>query len=143
MNTYNSETGATICESCSEDQFSFKGAEKCLDRPLCTENDYYKHNQECGLDGMREVVYKWLEPQICQGGVELPEKTTESCQFCGTGYELNDQNVCEKVKFTSVSEWILKWTEGVNKIHERFFAREWIQQQQQQQQQQQKGGGGY
>lgn len=98
-NTY-SASGASECTPCDTvTQYSPKGSSNCLDRPPCTEQDYFKLHTPCDDSGHTQVVYKWVEPKICrddvQGSLPLPISNDRiTCPPCNPGMEYSNQSMC-------------------------------------------------
>uniref|UniRef100_A0A671ST75 UPF0577 protein KIAA1324-like n=1 Tax=Sinocyclocheilus anshuiensis TaxID=1608454 RepID=A0A671ST75_9TELE len=108
--------GSSSCESCPRDTYSGRGASSCTpcntkthyasegsamckSRPPCSEKDYIQTYSTCDKDGKTQVMYKWVEPQIClaaaAGAVTLPPSgQREPCPPCNPGFYNNDTATC-------------------------------------------------
>uniref|UniRef100_A0A8C1G629 KIAA1324 like n=1 Tax=Cyprinus carpio TaxID=7962 RepID=A0A8C1G629_CYPCA len=83
--------GSSSCEPCPRDTYSGRGASSCT--PCNTKTHYacmYMHTQ---------VIYKWVEPQIClaaaAGAVTLPPSgQREPCPPCNPGFYNNGTATC-------------------------------------------------
>uniref|UniRef100_A0A915B9N8 Tyrosine-protein kinase ephrin type A/B receptor-like domain-containing protein n=1 Tax=Parascaris univalens TaxID=6257 RepID=A0A915B9N8_PARUN len=65
---YFSTKGSSQCGKCPLSQFSGPRAARCIDRPKCTENDYYPTIEPC-IDGKTRTVYKKVQPNICRDDI--------------------------------------------------------------------------
>uniref|UniRef100_A0A8C2JTC4 KIAA1324 like n=1 Tax=Cyprinus carpio TaxID=7962 RepID=A0A8C2JTC4_CYPCA len=92
--------GASSCTPCnSKTHFASEGSATCKSRPPCSEKDYIQTYSTCDKDGKTQVIYKWLEPQICleaaAGAVTLPPSgQREPCPPCNPGFYNNDTATC-------------------------------------------------
>ncbi|XP_033745153.1 UPF0577 protein KIAA1324-like homolog isoform X1 [Pecten maximus] len=110
LNTF-SDRGAASCSPCNQEtQYSRKGATKCLDRPVCTERDYYETQAPCNSEKKTYTEYKWILPQVCRqnvdGAVSLPpEGPPRDCPPCNPGHEYVKGicQVCPDNKFSDGS----------------------------------------
>uniref|UniRef100_A0A8C2JVU4 KIAA1324 like n=1 Tax=Cyprinus carpio TaxID=7962 RepID=A0A8C2JVU4_CYPCA len=106
--TFSRAPGSSSCEPCPRDTYSGRGASSCTpsegsatckSRPPCSEKDYIQTYSTCDKDGKTQVIYKWLEPQICleaaAGAVTLPPSgQREPCPPCNPGFYNNDTATC-------------------------------------------------
>ncbi|ESN92242.1 hypothetical protein HELRODRAFT_115999 [Helobdella robusta] len=106
-NTYSLRL-ASSCVPCPAHQYSESESERCLDRPKCTDADYYQSYTSCDSNGKTSVVYKWNENKICDplksGSVKLPEPgALEDCSPCNPGTQLvnGSCSFCPKNYFSS------------------------------------------
>ncbi|KAG7220725.1 hypothetical protein INR49_017839, partial [Caranx melampygus] len=71
-----STKGATVCHQCEQDKYSEPGSGSCKWRPACTNSDYFYTHTPCDSEGKTQLMYKWIEPKICnetaEGAVKLP-----------------------------------------------------------------------
>ncbi|VDK47514.1 unnamed protein product [Anisakis simplex] len=65
---YFSTKGSSQCGRCPISQFSGPRAARCLDRPKCTENDYYPTIEPC-VNGKTKTVYKKVQPNVCRDDI--------------------------------------------------------------------------
>ncbi|XP_026101760.1 UPF0577 protein KIAA1324-like [Carassius auratus] len=92
--------GASSCTPCnSKTHFASEGSATCKSRPPCSEKDYIQTYSTCDKDGKTQVIYKWVEPQICleaaAGAVTLPPTgQREPCPPCNPGFYNNDTATC-------------------------------------------------
>uniref|UniRef100_A0A9J8ANJ0 Endosome-lysosome associated apoptosis and autophagy regulator family member 2 n=1 Tax=Cyprinus carpio carpio TaxID=630221 RepID=A0A9J8ANJ0_CYPCA len=92
--------GASSCTPCnSKTHFASEGSATCKSRPPCSEKDYIQTYSTCDKDGKTQVIYKWVEPQICleaaAGAVTLPPSgQREPCPPCNPGFYNNDTATC-------------------------------------------------
>ncbi|XP_076357562.1 endosome/lysosome-associated apoptosis and autophagy regulator family member 2-like isoform X1 [Tachypleus tridentatus] len=98
-NTY-SERGAAACLSCNTIiQYAPKGSAKCLDRPPCSNYDYYELKTPCDDKKQTELRFEWIKPKICrdeiQGSAKLPMSGTKiDCPPCNPGMEYSNKSMC-------------------------------------------------
>ncbi|XP_031794491.1 UPF0577 protein KIAA1324-like homolog isoform X2 [Sarcophilus harrisii] len=98
-NTY-SEKGAKECIKCKEDtQFADEGSSQCMERPPCTQKDYFQIHTPCDDEGKTQITYKWIEPKICQedraDAVRLPPSGEKrDCPPCNPGFYNNGSSSC-------------------------------------------------
>ncbi|KAL1257061.1 hypothetical protein QQF64_012606 [Cirrhinus molitorella] len=114
--TFSRTPGSSSCELCPRDTYSGRGASSCTpcntkthyasegsamckSRPPCSEKDYVQTYSTCDKDGKTQVIYKWVEPQICleaaAGAVTLPPSGhREPCPPCNPGFYNNDTATC-------------------------------------------------
>uniref|UniRef100_A0A673LTT3 UPF0577 protein KIAA1324-like n=1 Tax=Sinocyclocheilus rhinocerous TaxID=307959 RepID=A0A673LTT3_9TELE len=114
--TFSRAPGSSSCESCPRDTYSGRGASSCTpcntkthfasegsaackSRPPCSEKDYIQTYSTCDKDGKTQVIYKWVEPQICleaaAGAATLPPSgQREPCPPCNPGFYNNDTATC-------------------------------------------------
>ncbi|XP_042191241.1 UPF0577 protein KIAA1324-like homolog [Callorhinchus milii] len=64
------------CDGCTF-LFLWESAEAC---PLCTPSDYHAIEGAC-KSGVQETTYVWKDPKLCLGGVNLPLKSSGSCEL--------------------------------------------------------------
>ncbi|XP_043120794.1 endosome/lysosome-associated apoptosis and autophagy regulator family member 2 isoform X2 [Puntigrus tetrazona] len=114
--TFSRTPGSSSCEPCPRDTYSGRGASSCTpcntkthyasegsamckSRPPCSEKDYIQTYTTCDKDGKTQVIYKWVEPQIClasaAGAVTLPPSgQRQPCPPCNPGFYNNDTATC-------------------------------------------------
>ncbi|XP_056655440.1 endosome/lysosome-associated apoptosis and autophagy regulator family member 2 isoform X2 [Monodelphis domestica] len=97
-NTY-SEKGAKECIKCKDTQFADEGSSQCLERPPCTQKDYFQIHTPCDDEGKTQIIYKWIEPKICQENlseaVRLPPSGEKrDCPPCNPGFYNNGSSSC-------------------------------------------------
>uniref|UniRef100_A0A671NB52 UPF0577 protein KIAA1324-like n=1 Tax=Sinocyclocheilus anshuiensis TaxID=1608454 RepID=A0A671NB52_9TELE len=106
--TFSRAPGSSSCEPCPRDTYSGRGASSCTpsegsaackSRPPCSEKDYIQTYSTCDEDGKTQVIYKWVEPQICleaaAGAATLPPSgQREPCPPCNPGFYNNDTATC-------------------------------------------------
>ncbi|XP_060575357.1 endosome/lysosome-associated apoptosis and autophagy regulator family member 2-like isoform X2 [Ruditapes philippinarum] len=107
--TYSSER-ATICTLCPANKYSLEGAMSCSDcdvnkyystpgsvncteRPPCTESDYYHILKPCDENGKTGMIYRWVQPVICDpnhlSSAKLPDSSEPiDCHTCNPGMHL-------------------------------------------------------
>uniref|UniRef100_A0A9J2P5S7 MRH domain-containing protein n=1 Tax=Ascaris lumbricoides TaxID=6252 RepID=A0A9J2P5S7_ASCLU len=114
---YFSTKGSSQCGKCPLSQFSGPRAARCIDRPKCTENDYYPTIEPC-IDGKTRTVYKKVQPNICRDDIpgsvkvglrtmkmysemalrklnEMPKPEAErSCPKCNPGMSFDSNGQC-------------------------------------------------
>uniref|UniRef100_A0A7N6A7U5 Uncharacterized protein n=1 Tax=Anabas testudineus TaxID=64144 RepID=A0A7N6A7U5_ANATE len=97
--TYSTK-GATVCHQCEQGKYSEAGSGSCKPRPPCTNSDYFYTHTPCDSEGKTQLMYKWIEPKICnetiEGAVVLPasgEKKT--CPPCNPGFFVTNSSNCE------------------------------------------------
>ncbi|KAI3371380.1 hypothetical protein L3Q82_023980 [Scortum barcoo] len=66
---------AGTCDGCTF-HFLWESSGAC---PTCTERDYHQIEGAC-KGGHQDLLYVWIEPKLCMGGVTLPEKKTLPCE---------------------------------------------------------------
>ncbi|XP_018432286.1 PREDICTED: UPF0577 protein KIAA1324 homolog [Nanorana parkeri] len=98
-NTY-STRGASFCVECEADKYSDPGSGSCRLRPPCTEKDYFYTHTPCDANGETQLMYKWIEPKICNNSVdaakELPESgVKKNCPPCNPGFYVTNTSTCE------------------------------------------------
>ena len=76
------------CPACPESQYALLGATECIDKPLCTSDDYEALFSNCAGQNLKmSKLYSWISPHICQGGVELPPpELSIDCFPCPRGF---------------------------------------------------------
>jgi hypothetical protein len=93
-NTKAPNPGTVQCTPCDADhEFSFPGATSCLQRQLCTAEDYQVQYGDCTVDPehpdgrSRQRTYAWVEPKLCDSisGMQLPPADTTTCRVCPAG----------------------------------------------------------
>ncbi|XP_057203466.1 endosome/lysosome-associated apoptosis and autophagy regulator family member 2 isoform X1 [Triplophysa rosa] len=114
--TFSRTPGSSSCEPCPRDTYSGRGASSCTpcntkthyasegssmcrSRPPCSEKDYIQTYSTCDEESKTQVIYKWIEPQICledaPGAVTLPPSgQLEACPPCNPGFYNNDKATC-------------------------------------------------
>ncbi|XP_053282951.1 endosome/lysosome-associated apoptosis and autophagy regulator family member 2 [Pleuronectes platessa] len=92
--------GASSCTPCDTTiQFAAEGSAVCKNRPPCSVKDFFQIHTACDHDGKTQVIYKWIEPQICLEGVSgaetlPPGGEPEPCPPCNPGFYNNDTATC-------------------------------------------------
>uniref|UniRef100_A0A8C7N6X6 Endosome-lysosome associated apoptosis and autophagy regulator family member 2 n=1 Tax=Oncorhynchus kisutch TaxID=8019 RepID=A0A8C7N6X6_ONCKI len=94
-----SHKGAASCTPCPDTQYSHEGWSQCKERPPCSEKDYFQIHTACDSEGKTQVMYRWVEPRICEenvtGAVALPPTgEREACPPCNPGYYNTDDSTC-------------------------------------------------
>ncbi|XP_051952744.1 endosome/lysosome-associated apoptosis and autophagy regulator family member 2-like isoform X2 [Xyrauchen texanus] len=114
--TFSHTPGLSSCEPCPQDSYSGRGASSCTPcntkthyasegsamcrrRPPCSKSDYIQTYSPCDEKGKTQVMYKWVEPQICLedalGAVKLPPSGQHKpCPPCNPGFYNNDMATC-------------------------------------------------
>uniref|UniRef100_A0A671SXW1 UPF0577 protein KIAA1324-like n=1 Tax=Sinocyclocheilus anshuiensis TaxID=1608454 RepID=A0A671SXW1_9TELE len=97
-NTYSGK-GASSCTPCSKTQYSQEGWSQCKERPPCSEKDYFQIHTACDSDGKTQILYRWVEPQVCvenvTGSVTLPPSgEKEDCPPCNPGFYMHNSSTC-------------------------------------------------
>uniref|UniRef100_A0A671RV58 UPF0577 protein KIAA1324-like n=1 Tax=Sinocyclocheilus anshuiensis TaxID=1608454 RepID=A0A671RV58_9TELE len=97
-NTYSGK-GASSCTPCSKTQYSQEGWSQCKERPHCSEKDYFQIHTACDSDGKTQMLYRWVEPQVCvenvTGAVTLPPSgEKEDCPPCNPGFYMHNSSTC-------------------------------------------------
>ncbi|XP_030829000.1 UPF0577 protein KIAA1324-like isoform X1 [Strongylocentrotus purpuratus] len=98
-NTY-SQSGATNCTPCNtETMYSVPGSTNCTMKKPCNEHDYYKIHTPCNENNQTKVMYKWIDPQVCNSNipasVQLPiSGEFEACPPCNPGMSINNKTEC-------------------------------------------------
>uniref|UniRef100_A0A663LYD0 MRH domain-containing protein n=1 Tax=Athene cunicularia TaxID=194338 RepID=A0A663LYD0_ATHCN len=98
-NTY-SEKGAKECTKCKEEMYySDEGSSVCIERPPCTNKDFFQIHTPCDKEGKTQIMYKWIEPKICRE--DLPDALTlppsgerKDCPPCNPGFYNNASSSC-------------------------------------------------
>ncbi|KAG7519937.1 hypothetical protein JOB18_019311 [Solea senegalensis] len=98
-NTYSTK-GATVCHQCEQDQYAEAGSGICKPRPACTNSDYFYTHTPCDSEGKTQLMYKWIEPKICnettEGSVMLPASgEKQTCPPCNPGFFVTNSSTCE------------------------------------------------
>ncbi|XP_007892471.2 endosome/lysosome-associated apoptosis and autophagy regulator 1 isoform X1 [Callorhinchus milii] len=98
-NTY-SPRGATFCQACDKDSYSETGSGSCKKRQPCSAKDYFNTHTPCDSGGMTQIMYKWIEPKLCnedaKDAVKLPASgTKEPCRPCNPGFFKANGTGCE------------------------------------------------
>ncbi|XP_052008006.1 endosome/lysosome-associated apoptosis and autophagy regulator family member 2-like isoform X2 [Xyrauchen texanus] len=99
QDTYSSH-GASSCTPCNtETHYASEGSAMCRRRPPCSEEDYIQTYSTCDEEGKTQVIFKWVEPQICLmdalGAVKLPPSgQREPCPPCNPGFYNNGTATC-------------------------------------------------
>lgn len=92
--------GASSCTPCdTTTQYSVEGSAECKSKTACSTKDYVQIHTACDHERKTQVVYKWMEPQIClenvPGAVSLPPSgDREPCPPCNPGFYSNDTATC-------------------------------------------------
>ncbi|KAM9342750.1 endosome/lysosome-associated apoptosis and autophagy regulator 1 [Pholidichthys leucotaenia] len=107
-NTY-SNKGATVCHDCEDDKYAVTGSGTCQPRPACTNSDYFYTHTPCDSDGKTQLMYKWIEPKICNetadGAVQLPASgEKQTCPPCNRGFFVTNSSACEPCPSGSYSD---------------------------------------
>ncbi|CAB1345976.1 unnamed protein product [Coregonus sp. 'balchen'] len=94
-----SNKGATSCTPCPDTQYSHEGWSQCKERPPCSEKDYFQIHTACDSEGKTQVMYRWVEPRICEenvtGAVALPPTgEREACPPCNPGFYNTNDSTC-------------------------------------------------
>ncbi|XP_040009905.1 endosome/lysosome-associated apoptosis and autophagy regulator 1 [Xiphias gladius] len=97
--TYSTK-GATVCHQCELDKYAEAGSGSCKPRPACTNSDYLYTHTPCDAEGKTQLMYKWIEPKICnetsEGAVELPASgEKQTCPPCNPGFFVTNSSTCE------------------------------------------------
>ncbi|KAL5013570.1 hypothetical protein ScPMuIL_007840 [Solemya velum] len=98
-NTYALQ-GSAECAPCEQNtHYSEAGASQCIERPVCTEQDFYSFQSPCDEDKKTRKLYKWVEPQICRtdlpDAVPLPDPSQpEACPPCNPGMQFVNGSGC-------------------------------------------------
>ncbi|NXI70593.1 K132L protein, partial [Anseranas semipalmata] len=98
-NTY-SEKGAKECTKCKEEiYYADEGSSACIERPPCTNKDFFQIHTPCDKEGKTQIMYKWIEPKICRE--DLPDALTlppsgerKDCPPCNPGFYSNASSSC-------------------------------------------------
>ncbi|XP_062854421.1 endosome/lysosome-associated apoptosis and autophagy regulator 1 [Trichomycterus rosablanca] len=107
VNTY-SNKGATACQQCDQDKYSGIGSGTCKQRQPCTISDYFYTHTPCDSNGQTQLMYKWIEPKICdedaEGAVNLPaSEELNTCPPCNPGFFSMNFSTCEPCPHGSYS----------------------------------------
>uniref|UniRef100_A0A3Q3K1M4 MRH domain-containing protein n=1 Tax=Monopterus albus TaxID=43700 RepID=A0A3Q3K1M4_MONAL len=97
--TYSTK-GATVCHQCEPDKYAEAGSGSCKPRPACTNSDYFYTHTPCDSEGKTQVMYKWIEPKICNetidGAATLPASgERQTCPPCNPGFFVTNSSNCE------------------------------------------------
>uniref|UniRef100_A0A4W6CR71 Endosome-lysosome associated apoptosis and autophagy regulator 1 n=1 Tax=Lates calcarifer TaxID=8187 RepID=A0A4W6CR71_LATCA len=97
--TYSTK-GATVCHQCELDKYAEAGSGSCKPRPACTNSDYFYTHTPCDSEGKTRLMYKWIEPKICnetiEGAVSLPASgEKQTCPPCNPGFFVTNSSTCE------------------------------------------------
>ncbi|XP_026568918.1 UPF0577 protein KIAA1324-like homolog [Pseudonaja textilis] len=98
-NTY-SEKGAKECTKCPEaTHYSDEGSGRCLERLPCSSKDFFQIHTPCDWEGKTQIMYKWVEPKICQEDVSEavklpPSGEKKECPPCNPGFYNNGSSFC-------------------------------------------------
>ncbi|XP_061438291.1 endosome/lysosome-associated apoptosis and autophagy regulator family member 2 isoform X2 [Rhineura floridana] len=98
-NTY-SEKGAKECTQCQEEtHYAEEGSSQCIERPPCSNKDFFQIHTPCDWDGKTQLMYKWVEPKICREdlpeAVKLPPSgERKECPPCNPGFYNNGSSFC-------------------------------------------------
>uniref|UniRef100_A0A8C0C1B0 Endosome-lysosome associated apoptosis and autophagy regulator family member 2 n=1 Tax=Buteo japonicus TaxID=224669 RepID=A0A8C0C1B0_9AVES len=95
-NTY-SEKGAKECTKCKEEMYY--GSSACIERPPCTNKDFFQIHTPCDKEGKTQIMYKWIEPKICREDVPdaltlPPSGERKDCPPCNPGFYNNASSSC-------------------------------------------------
>uniref|UniRef100_A0A8C3L377 KIAA1324 like n=1 Tax=Chrysolophus pictus TaxID=9089 RepID=A0A8C3L377_CHRPC len=98
-NTY-SEKGAKECTKCKEEiYYAEEGSSACIERPPCTNKDFFQIHTPCDKEGKTQIMYKWIEPKVCRE--DLPDALTlppsgerKECPPCNPGFYSNASSSC-------------------------------------------------
>uniref|UniRef100_A0A665U180 Si:ch211-163l21.8 n=1 Tax=Echeneis naucrates TaxID=173247 RepID=A0A665U180_ECHNA len=96
--TYSTK-GATVCRQCEQDKYAETGSGSCKPRPACTNADYFYTHTPCDSEGKTQLMYKWIEPKICnetiKGAVSLPASgKRQTCPPCNPGFFVTNSSTC-------------------------------------------------
>ncbi|XP_014663683.1 PREDICTED: UPF0577 protein KIAA1324-like homolog isoform X2 [Priapulus caudatus] len=99
VNTF-SHHGADACTPCSDKEYAPEEAASCVARPWCTKRDYFETHTPCDENKETQVMYKWIEPNICldeaEGAAKLPTSGSKTeCGPCNPGMQYVNGSVCE------------------------------------------------
>ncbi|TRY55989.1 hypothetical protein DNTS_026855 [Danionella cerebrum] len=80
-------------------QIDEEGWSLCKERPPCSEKDYFQIHTACDSEGKTQILYRWLEPQVClenvTGAVKLPPSgEKEDCPPCNPGFYMHNSSTC-------------------------------------------------
>ncbi|KAM4045903.1 endosome/lysosome-associated apoptosis and autophagy regulator 1 isoform 2-T2 [Anomaloglossus baeobatrachus] len=92
--------GAVSCIPCESDKYSVAGSAVCTLRPPCTDKDYFYTHMPCDANGETQLIYKWIEPKICndtmEGAKVLPVSGIKiECPPCNPGFHQSNTTICE------------------------------------------------
>jgi len=74
------------CKACAPNHYALPGMTTCLPRPVCTGVDYAAVFGECKASGKRDKHFEWLDPRVCEGGINLPPAHADvTCAPCEPG----------------------------------------------------------
>ncbi|KAM9321572.1 endosome/lysosome-associated apoptosis and autophagy regulator 1 [Gastrophryne carolinensis] len=104
-----STRGASYCIQCEADKYAAPGSASCLTRPPCSDKDYFYTHTPCDVNGETQLMYKWIEPKICnnsvEGATELPETGVKTkCPPCNPGFFMTNTSSCEPCPEDSFSD---------------------------------------
>ncbi|KAM6290335.1 endosome/lysosome-associated apoptosis and autophagy regulator family member 2 isoform 2-T2 [Porphyrio hochstetteri] len=90
------------CFACKPGTFSDKpeeGSSVCIERPPCTNKDFFQIHTPCDKEGKTQIMYKWIEPKICRE--DLPDALTlppsgerKDCPPCNPGFYNSASSSC-------------------------------------------------
>uniref|UniRef100_A0AAY5KR10 MRH domain-containing protein n=1 Tax=Esox lucius TaxID=8010 RepID=A0AAY5KR10_ESOLU len=92
--------GASSCTLCNTStHYAPEGSSGCKARPPCSTKDYFQIHTPCDKEGKTQVMYRWVQPQICLvsvAGAETlpPSGAREPCPPCNPGFYNNDTATC-------------------------------------------------
>ncbi|XP_039268922.2 endosome/lysosome-associated apoptosis and autophagy regulator family member 2-like [Styela clava] len=95
-----SDVNAKECTPCDTlTQYAPVASPNCIDKPACTEHDYFETHSPCDENKTTKVMYKWREPKICnedgEGAIKLPASdTTKECPPCNLGFHQTESGTC-------------------------------------------------
>ncbi|XP_051497323.1 endosome/lysosome-associated apoptosis and autophagy regulator family member 2 isoform X2 [Apus apus] len=76
-----------------------EGSSACIERPPCTNKDFFQIHTPCDKEGKTQIMYKWIEPKICRE--DLPHALTlppsgerKDCPPCNPGFYNNASSSC-------------------------------------------------
>ncbi|ROI15319.1 UPF0577 protein KIAA1324-like [Anabarilius grahami] len=80
-------------------QIEEEGWSQCKERPPCSEKDYFQIHTACDSEGKTQILYRWVEPQVCvenvTGAVTLPPSgEKEDCPPCNPGFYMHNSSTC-------------------------------------------------
>ncbi|XP_071993394.1 endosome/lysosome-associated apoptosis and autophagy regulator 1 isoform X2 [Engystomops pustulosus] len=91
---------ASFCMPCESAKYSAAGSAYCTLRPPCTDKDYFYTHTPCDSNGETQLIYKWVEPKICNETMKDAEKLPVSgnkikCPPCNPGFHQSNSTICE------------------------------------------------
>uniref|UniRef100_A0A8C7E1H4 Endosome-lysosome associated apoptosis and autophagy regulator family member 2 n=1 Tax=Naja naja TaxID=35670 RepID=A0A8C7E1H4_NAJNA len=108
--TFSNKSGSSLCEICPRNTYSEKGpgmqqvsrnegSGQCLERLPCSSKDFFQIHTPCDWEGKTQIMYKWVEPKICQEDVSEavklpPSGEKKECPPCNPGFYNNGSSFC-------------------------------------------------